>query len=45
VFKAIYQGFTSDANSEVAAAAKDALSKIPTEEENDKLLKEQTSTK
>jgi hypothetical protein len=44
VFKAIYQGFTSDANSEVAAAAKDALSKVPTEEENDKVLKEQPLT-
>ncbi len=45
VFKAIYQGFTNDANSEVATAAKDALSKVPTEEENNKLLNEQTSTK
>lgn len=45
VFKAIYQGFTSDANSEVAAAAKEALSKVPTEEENNKLLKEEISAK
>jgi hypothetical protein len=45
VFKAIYQGFASDANSEVAAAAKEALSKVPTDEENSKLLNEQTSTK
>jgi hypothetical protein len=43
-FRAIYQGFANDPNSEVAAAAKDALSKIPTDEENDKLLK-QASTK
>jgi hypothetical protein len=45
VFKATYQEFANDANSEVAAAAKDALSKVPTEEENNKLLNEQTSTK
>ena len=45
VFKAIYQGFATDANAEVAAAAKDALSKVPTEEENKRLLNEQTSTK
>jgi hypothetical protein len=45
VFKAIYQGFTGDGNSEVAAAAKDALSKAPTEEENNKLLKEEISAK
>jgi hypothetical protein len=45
VFKATYQGFTSDANPEVAAAAKDALSKVPTEEENNKLLKEEISAK
>ncbi len=44
VFKAIYQGFSSDGNPEVAAAAKDALSKVPTDEQNDHLLKEQVST-
>ncbi len=43
VFKAVYQGFANDANSEVAAAAKEALSKVPTEEENKRLLNEQTS--
>ncbi len=45
VFKAIYQGFANDADSEVATAAKDALSKVPTEEENIKLLKEEASAK
>jgi hypothetical protein len=45
VFKAIYQGFANDADSEVATAAKEALSKVPTEEENNKLLTEQTSTR
>ena len=45
VFKAIYQGFANDANTEVAAAAKEALSKVPTEEENKNLLKEETAAK
>jgi hypothetical protein len=39
--KAAYEQFANDPNADVAAAAKDALSKLPSPEEYDKLRKEE----
>jgi hypothetical protein len=39
--KTAYEHFVNDTNAEVAAAAKEALSKVPTREEYDKLRKEE----
>jgi hypothetical protein len=39
--KAAYEHFVNDPNADVAAAAKEALSKVPTQEEYEKLRKEE----
>jgi thioredoxin-like negative regulator of GroEL len=39
--KPAYEHFVNDSNAEVAAAAKEALSKVPTQEEYEKLRKEE----
>jgi hypothetical protein len=40
--KSVYEKFVNDPNAEVAAAAKEALSKVPSEEEFQRLQKEAT---
>jgi len=39
--KGAYEAFVNDPNAEVAAAAKDAVSKVPSQEEYDRLRKEE----
>jgi hypothetical protein len=39
--KAVYEKYSNDANADVAEAAKEALTKVPTAEEADRIMKEQ----
>jgi hypothetical protein len=44
VLKPAYEKFASDSNAEVAAAAKEAVSKAPSQEDYEKLKKEQAES-